>query len=188
MYIIAGAYGRQSLFTPKGGSTRPTMARLRESLFNICQQTIEGAKFLDIFAGSGAMGFEALSRGARTSTFIELNKEALACIERNMSKLNVQSQSEILQGDAFAMLKLLERRAKKFTIVFADPPYGTHSQQIIQWFDTHDLLELNGRLFIEDDIRNQTLESELKNLKLISSRKMGSSILQEYQQFQLKSL
>lgn len=189
MLIIAGIYRRQRLMTPKGLHTRPTSNRLREALFNICQHHIEGARFLDIFAGSGAMGFEALSRGARSSAFIESNKEALHCIQSNVSQLKVQEQSQLLRGDVFAMLKLLERKGQTFDIIYADPPYNTvvpstallYSAQIIQWVDTHSLLAPGGILFVEEDGRFEPQFDQLTTLAFKDSRRFGQAALQQYQ-------
>lgn len=189
MFIIAGIYRRQRLKTPKGNQTRPTANRLREALFNICQQTIEGARFLDVFAGSGAMGLEALSRGAQSAVFIDADKESIHCIEDNIEYLKVQNQSQVLRGEVFAMLQLLKRQEKTFDIIYADPPYRTssprsslfYSTQIIQWIDTHALLVPGGQLFIEEDFFFQPQVEQLQTLKLIDSRRMGQAALQQYQ-------
>lgn len=192
MFIIAGLYRRHRLISPKGGQTRPTSNRLREALFNICQQTIEEARFLDIFAGSGAMGLEALSRGAQFATFIDSHKEAIYSIETNVQSLKVQDQCQILRGEAFNMLQLLERQGKSFDIIYADPPYRTlaprsslfYSAQMIQWIDTHTLLAPHGFLFIEEDFHFQPQMQQLQTLKLKDSRRMGQAALQQYEKIE----
>ncbi len=189
MFIIAGLYRRQHLHTPKGDQTRPTANRLREALFNICQQTIEGARFLDIFAGSGAMGLEALSRGAQSATFIEAHQEAIHCIQSNIEHLKVQKQCQVLKGEALAKLQLLEKQERSFDIIYADPPYRTpaphtslfYSAHLIQWIDAHALLAPGGVLFIEEDFHSQPHLDQLQTLKLINSRRMGHAALQQYQ-------
>lgn len=189
MFIIAGLYRRQQLKSPKGDQTRPTSSRLREALFNICQHSIEESRFLDIFAGSGAMGFEALSRGAQSATFIETNKHAIQCIESNMEHLKVRAQCQILRGDAFAMLQFLEKKGKQFDVIYADPPYQTlapgsthfYSAEIIEWVDRHSLLVPGGMLFIEEDFRFQPQLDQLQTLNLVSDRRMGPAVLQQYQ-------
>lgn len=188
MFIIAGSHARHRLKSPKGQQTRPTSSRLREALFNICQNNIESAQFLDIFAGSGAMGLEALSRGAQFSTFIEFQKEAIQCIESNIQHLKVEDRCRILKGEAFDMLRMLERQGKKFDIIYADPPYctpGPHSSQfysfhIVEWVDNHNLLVPGGILFIEEDFRFQPRLDQLKTLTLKDSRRMGPAVLQQY--------
>ena len=122
MRIIAGQYRGQRLKAPKGPQTRPTASRLREALFNICQNRIERARFLDLYAGSGAMGFEALSRGAESAVFIDAHKEAIQCIEANAASLQVQSQIQVFRGEAIATLAWLEKQGDPFDIIYADPP------------------------------------------------------------------
>jgi 16S rRNA (guanine966-N2)-methyltransferase len=189
MFIIAGLYRRQRLLSPKSSQTRPTANRLREALFNICQQSIEGARFLDIFAGSGAMGLEAISRGAQSAAFIESHQEAIRCIEHNVAHLQVKDKVQILRGEAFAMLKRLEQQRQTFDIIYADPPYRTfvpntsqfYSTQMIHWIDTHPLLASGGLLFVEEDFHSQPHIDQFETLKLINSRRMGHAALQQYQ-------
>lgn len=187
IYIIAGCYRRQKLFAPKGTQTRPTSNRLREAVFNMCQQQIEGSSFLDIFAGSGAMGFEALSRGAQSAAFIDSQSQAIHCIQSNATLLNVQNQIDIYRGNAFDILNLLERKQKKFNLIYADPPYNTffsdsllYSSAIIKWVDTHDLLSPGGLLFIEEDARSEPKLEDLSTLLFHDSRRFGQASLQRY--------
>lgn len=188
MRIIAGIYRNQLLQTPKGEQTRPTASRLRESLFNICQNYIDEASFLDAFAGSGAIGFEALSRGAKHVVFIEKNKEAIRCLQKNAETLGVMSQCQILHGDVFQFLQLFQKQKKQFDIIYADPPYNTkdlqsiiYSEKIIRLVDTGPLLTPKGSLFIEEAIEAQPTIQDLHTLYLKKARKMGTSILQEYE-------
>lgn len=188
MFIIAGLYKGRRLKSPKGPQTRPTASRLREALFNICQNGIEGARFLDLFAGSGAMGFEALSRGAQSASFIDANKEAIHCIEANAALLEVQNQTQVYRGDVMATLAWLEKKGDSFDIIYADPPYNTvdprtsilFSEQIIHWIDGHALLKPAGILFIEEDFRAQPKPDQLKTLAFKDSRRFGQAALQQY--------
>lgn len=188
MFIIAGLYRHQQLKTPKGNQTRPTSNRFKESLFNICRPTIEGASFLDIFAGSGAMGLEALSRGAAKASFIESDREALRCIENNIDHLKVKQQCQLFRGEAFAILQYIEKKKQKFDIIYADPPYKTplpastayYSQAIVDWVDKNQLLAPGGTLFIEEEFRAQPAASQLQTLTLINSRQIGPAALQQY--------
>jgi len=189
MLIIAGLYRHRHLKTPKGTQTRPTANRLRETLFNICQQSIQGARFLDIFAGSGAVGLEALSREAESATFIDAHREAIHCIKQNIEQLGVQNQCQVLLGETFAMLKLLEKQNQTFDIIYADPPYCMpvtppfYSEQVIRWIETHPLLAAGGTLFVEEKARFQPHLEGLQKLKLKKSRQIGESALQQYNQF-----
>jgi 16S rRNA (guanine(966)-N(2))-methyltransferase RsmD len=190
MRIIGGLNRGRSLQMPKGSQTRPTAGRLRQALFNICQHFIEEIRVLDLFAGSGAVGFEALSRGAAFATFVESNKEAFNCIKKNASHLQVDEHCQILHGDVFAMLKKLEREHASYGMIYADPPYGKSRQdgstnllfstEVILWLDTHHLLEPGGSLFVEEDLRYTPQPTLLTTLQLHDSRRFGQSILQHY--------
>lgn len=191
MYIIAGLYRHQRLIAPKGSHTRPTAGRLREAVFNICQHSIEGARFLDLFAGSGAMGFEAISRGAQSAVFVDSHRESIRCIRDNASKLKVEGQCQILQGDALACMERLGKQDQTFDIIFADPPYGTssagsplpegyYSKKIIQWIDAHSILSVGGILFVEEGFQYQPQLDHLEKLKLIDIRRMGPAALHQY--------
>lgn len=186
MYIISGIYRRHKILVPKGMEVRPTSAKLREALFNICQNSIGGTRFLDIFAGSGAMGLEALSRGSCEAIFIENNRMAIECIKKNIEKLKVENQTKILTGDAFSQLKKLTQLGQRFDIVFADPPYhqGGDNQslgeRILEYVDNESLLNTDGVLFLEESKTAFSGKQTLNTLILKSERKMGRSTLLEY--------
>src|SRR5437016_10865163 len=95
MRIIAGEFKKAKILTPKGDATRPTQGRLREAVFNICQHEIIGANFLDICAGSGAMGLEALSRNAKSATFIDNSREAVQTISDNIKNFQLESKTKV---------------------------------------------------------------------------------------------
>lgn len=190
MYIIAGQYKNRKIITPKGDDTRPTSSRLRESLFNICQTYIEDADFLDLFAGSGSVGFEALSRGARHATFVENNREAVHCINKTIESLGIENQTDVRSGDVFAILERLTKHNKSFDIIYADPPYDTHvrmkdvaqtyGSHILDIIDKGSLLKPKGSLFIEEAGGAIDTEKGYRTLILRSSRKMGRSVLHEF--------
>lgn len=123
MRIIAGSARGRTIAAPKGQNTRPTQDYVRESLFNILQQEVPGAKVLDLYAGSGALALEALSRGADESTLVDCAPEAIACIEKNVEALRFGEQASVLRSDGQLALKRLSRENKRFSIVFLDPPY-----------------------------------------------------------------
>jgi 16S rRNA (guanine966-N2)-methyltransferase len=190
MHIISGKYKNQKLIVPKGNITRPTSGRLRESLFNICQGYVKDALFLDLFAGSGAIGFEALSHGAKKVTFIDDAKDSFRSIEANAKNLGVNNQIEMLYGDVFELLSRLEKKLKQFDIIYADPPYDafrtidkiqvSFSSLILKIMDEGNLLKSGGDLFIEDSRDSIPENYELKTLKLKSTRRLGRSFLQQY--------
>lgn len=190
MQIVGGIYRNRRLKAPKTNEVRPTSSRLREALFNICQNYIEGSTFLDIFAGSGAMGLEALSRGACRATFIEQHREALKCIQANIEQLQVQKEAEILSGNAFQVLERLHKQARQFAIIYADPPYFatskvekteiSHGQRILEFIDSHDLLTAGGVFFLESGHGEEQPSTNLKTLSLRSTRRAGRALLQEF--------
>lgn len=118
--IIGGKFKRRKLKFAGDASLRPTLARTRETLFNWLRAHIHDARCLDAFAGSGVLGLEALSQGARRTTFVEHNREAYAALTRNVGDLNLQAQCEVIRGDALSYLRHAE---DAFDIVFLDPPF-----------------------------------------------------------------
>ena len=122
MRVIAGKCRSLPLKTPQGMNTRPTADRIRETLFNMLQPRIPGCRFLDLFAGSGAIGIEALSRGAAWCCFVEQNRRAAACIRENLKFTRLEQDAELLIMDARQAADSLEEM-RPFDIVFMDPPY-----------------------------------------------------------------
>lgn len=182
MHIIAGLYRHRTLTTPKGLQTKPTTSKMREAVFNICQNYIADARFLDLYAGSGAMGYEALSRGASQATFVDNSREAIRCLKENAAALKVQSQCQILPGHVMAILKGLESQKQQFNIIYADPPYNqTDAELLVRFIDETNLLLPTGAFFIEESLEGAPQLEDLKTLRLVSSRKFGKSVLLEYE-------
>jgi 16S rRNA (guanine(966)-N(2))-methyltransferase RsmD len=123
MRVIAGTYRSRTLAAPHGLDTRPTSDRLRETLFNVLAPRIEGAVFLDLYAGSGANGIEALSRGAAQVVFVERASPAIAAIRANLNALGIRDGFQLETRSVVASLKRLGEQDQKFDIVFLDPPY-----------------------------------------------------------------
>ncbi len=123
MRIIAGRFRGQGIVAPRGLATRPTSDRVREALFSILGD-VEGLDVLDLFAGSGALGLEALSRGARSATFVDEGRHALAAVRANVATLDVAAETTIVGADVRAGLKRLAKEGRAFGLVFADPPYA----------------------------------------------------------------
>ncbi len=122
MRVIAGKAKRIPLVTPPGDDTRPTTDRIKETLFNILQDELYGCRFLDLFAGSGGIGIEAISRGAELAVFVEKEKNALKCIRQNLEKTRLSDQGSVIQTDVIAYLSRFAGD-DPFDIIFADPPY-----------------------------------------------------------------
>lgn len=192
MRIIAGFFKNRPIQSPKGQDIRPTSGRLREALFNICQGECDDGLFLDLFAGSGAMGFEALSRGAKSATFVDSSKDSIRCIHANADLLQVKDQVQVIYGDVFDILAKLAKKGSVFDIIYADPPYekkafqegsptGSYSGQVLDFIESHPaLLASKGSLFLEDDALALPEGKDLLNLTLKSMRKLGRSALQHY--------
>ena len=124
MRVISGKCKGKKLFTLKGLSLRPTSDRVREAIFDILQKFPPGGKVLDLFAGTGALGIEALSRGAQRAVFVEGNARSGAVLHRNIEACRLSGQAELVSKDVQAGLKALEERGDSFDLIFLDPPYG----------------------------------------------------------------
>ena len=123
MRITAGEYRGRRLVSPRGLRTRPTSDLLRQAIFNVVGPRIVGARVLDVCAGTGAVGLEALSRGAAHATFVERDRQALACLQTNLASLDAAPRARILPGDALVALAELTRTGERFDCVVVDPPY-----------------------------------------------------------------
>ena len=123
MRVIAGVHGGRRLRAPAGLDTRPTSDRVREALFSVLGAEVEGARVLDLFAGSGALGIEALSRGAAEATFVDAAEASVRCVRSNLEALGLRA--EVRRGDAAAFLKSASVRGHVYDLVFLDPPYSS---------------------------------------------------------------
>jgi 16S rRNA (guanine966-N2)-methyltransferase len=133
MRIVAGQFGGRRLVIPKDTRVRPTADRVREAWMSILGEELNGARVLDLFAGSGALGLEALSRGATTATFVELNPPSLRALEQNVATLALENVVTVHRGDAMRFAERLPERG--FDIVFADPPYSIdHAARLVALF------------------------------------------------------
>lgn len=121
--IIAGDFKNRRLKTPTGDKTRPTASRVREAWFNILQRSMRGARVLDLYAGAGALGLEALSRGAVKADFVEIHRNALAALKANLKTLKVEQRANIHRVDALRFAEQLH--PGQYDVAFADPPYAT---------------------------------------------------------------
>lgn len=121
MRVIAGSARRMNLVAPKGEATRPTQDRIKETLFNMIQNEVPGSVFIDLFSGSGGIGIEALSRGAKHAWFVENGKEAAACIAENLKHTHLEDRGTLLKQDV--VLALGSIREKEADLIYIDPPY-----------------------------------------------------------------
>jgi 16S rRNA (guanine966-N2)-methyltransferase len=182
--IIAGKYRGRRLKSPPSLETRPTSDRLRETLFNVLAPRIKGARFLDLCAGSGAVGIEALSRGAAHATFVDQSRRMCALIEANFEALGVdEGEVDVVSAE---MLEFLRRRAKKegrpFDVVFFDPPYATDYGVVLIYVGKHvERLLAKGGVVIVEHYHKNTLKEESGALKCYRVLKQGDSRLSFYE-------
>jgi 16S rRNA (guanine(966)-N(2))-methyltransferase RsmD len=125
MRIIAGAVGGRRIRAPRGMATRPTSDRVREAVFNILGAPPHGARVLDLYAGAGALGLEALSRGAASAVFVDRDAGAVRCVQENAAELGLHERARVLRGEALPSLRKLATAGERFTWVFVDPPYAS---------------------------------------------------------------
>jgi 16S rRNA (guanine966-N2)-methyltransferase len=170
MRIIAGEHRGARIFAPPGRETRPTSDRVRENVFNIVAPWVESARVLDVYAGSGAMGLEALSRGADSAVFVESDPGAVRAIERNLDKLR-QRGARIVRLHAGAALAQEAAAGRKYDLVLLDPPYAmTDFHALGRYLPT--VLADDGVLVVETQART---EPELPGLAVRTTRKYGST-------------
>src|SRR5437870_2788529 len=184
MRIIAGKYRGRKLKSPRSLQTRPTSDRLRETLFNILAPRIVGAQFLDLCAGSGAVGIEALSRGASHVTFVDQSRKMCGLIETTLSALEFdESEIEVVVSEAS---EFLQRRARKqserFDIIFFDPPYASDYEGVLRYVgaQAEALLPKDAVMIVEHD-KKKTLAEEFGSLKRYRVLKQGDSALSFYE-------
>jgi 16S rRNA (guanine966-N2)-methyltransferase len=183
--ILGGEFGGRLLKAPKGTQTRPTTSLVRKAVFDILQPQIQGAVFLDLFSGSGAMGIEALSRGAKKAIFVDSHPEAMRALRDNLSLLKVETRAQVIQKDAFKALTKLQEMHTICDIIYADPPYEKAKLyiELLKFFDTSSLLAPQGTLFLEspDSSPLGDLPISLEHLKSLPPRKYGASALYQFQ-------
>jgi 16S rRNA (guanine966-N2)-methyltransferase len=168
--IIAGERKGHTIFAPRGRETRPTSDRVRENVFNIVAPWVEGARVLDLYAGSGAMGLEALSRGAVAAVFIEADADAVRAIERNLDKLRLTGAT-VIRTEAMTGLAQEATAGRKYDLVLVDPPYAmTDFDTLARYLPR--ILAADGLAVLESAART---EPELAGLAVRTSRKYGST-------------
>jgi 16S rRNA (guanine966-N2)-methyltransferase len=171
--IIAGTHRGARIFAPPGTGTRPTGDRVREAAFNLIGP-VDGARVLDLFAGSGAMGLEALSRGAAAAVFVEADRDACRAIERNLDKLALRGATVLCQ-DVRQALSAEARAGKRYDLVLVDPPYGMFaSLQPLLARHLPSLLAEDGLAVVETDAREGP---GLPGLSERTSRRYGAARL-----------
>lgn len=181
MRVIAGSAKGRVLFAPKGIGTRPIPSMIKEALFSIWQTRIKSARFLDLFAGSGSMGIEALSRGAKQVVFVERDRKAADIIRRNLSICQFRDGWSVYQDDVFKRLKKLGEDGQKFDIVYMDPPFTVEEifLPVMEAISDASVLSVQGIAAIRTK-REMKLPNEIGPLRKYREKTYGISCIHFY--------
>lgn len=178
MRVISGIARGRNLKAPRGLKTRPTTDRVKEALFNILGQTIPESSFLDLFAGSGAIGIEALSRGAEKVILVEKDTQALRAIKENLEKTGFSDKARVIPKDVYIALNTLQN--EQYDYIFMDPPYlQEHEGKVLSIIDRLGLLKEKGIIVIESS-KLDTLPPQMGRISLYREEKYGDTLLSFY--------
>jgi len=185
MRIITGVAKGIKLKAPKGLDVRPTADRVKESIFNILanlevlvdRNAIIGAKVLDLFAGTGNLGLEALSRGAAHALFVDHSMVSLATTRENINYANLSKLSEVHRGDSLKTLDKLTQSGRSFTLIFVDPPYNQGLvNAVLQKLDSTDVVG-NGGIIVVEYSKHELLTADWQHLKLVRNERYGETLV-----------
>lgn len=181
MRVIAGKFKSRRLEAPAGLQTRPTSDRLRETLFNVVAPRIQDSVWLDLFAGSGAIGIEALSRGARTVYFVESAAAAARTIRKNLHTLGIEDGFEVIERDVEIALRMLDSQAVACDFVFLDPPYRKMGdyEQVLGFLSQSRLLNSGCQVIAEHD-KHFDPGNEFGSLRRHRTLRQGDAVLSFY--------
>jgi len=177
MRVISGMAARRKLQSPAGMEIRPTTDRIKETLFNILAPDIFGADFLDLFAGSGQIGIEALSRGAASAVFVDDGKSANDCIRKNLEVLNeVDAGYDVYRMNAASSIAKLYSMGKRFDIIFMDPPYDKGlEKEVLMALDRSRILKEEGMIIVEASSDTDFDYLEDTSFEIFREKKYGSN-------------
>ncbi|MEN6462749.1 MAG: 16S rRNA (guanine(966)-N(2))-methyltransferase RsmD [Syntrophomonas sp.] len=185
MRVIAGQAKGKRLKAPPGMNTRPVTDMIKEALFNVLGDKVRNSLFLDLFAGSGSVGIEALSRGAQQVVFIDNNASAVGIIKDNISNCGFNEGFAVYRNDVFKALTLLDQRETKFDLIYVDPPFTIEKifDQIIHALDQINILKQNGRIILRTQ-RKKQLTAKLECLEEYRTNNYGESVLHYYRMYE----
>lgn len=170
MRVIAGVARSMPLSTPQGTDTRPTTDRIKETLFNMLQSDVPGAVFVDMFSGSGGIGIEALSRGAKKAYFIENAPAALSCIQQNLTFTKLADKAVVLKQDAVSGLSGIFE--KKVDIIFMDPPYDQgHEERVLAVLRNMKYVTEDTLIIVETSLKNDLNYLDNLGFEIIKEKK-----------------
>lgn len=175
MRITGGIHRGRKIKSPRGTTTRPTPEMVREALFNILNRKVVGSRFLDAYAGTGAVGIEALSRGADFAVFIEKDYTACKVINENITSLNLMDKALVLCSGVIESMKKLEKKVESFDIIFLDPPYYKNEIALCLDFLQHSsILKPDSTVIIQ---HAWDISFEYNGFKKIKQKKYGKTIM-----------
>lgn len=170
MRVIAGKAKRLQLKTPKGMDTRPTTDRIKETLFNMIQDELYDIYFLDLFSGSGGIGIEALSRGAKKAVFVEQSREAVAIIKENLQYTRLSGQADVMNCSAISAISMLQGR-ETFHVVFMDPPYNKGlEKEVLRHPAFIQILEEKALVIVEADLNTVLMDEDMVGFRLLKEK------------------
>jgi 16S rRNA (guanine966-N2)-methyltransferase len=181
MRVIAGKFGSRRLKSPGKLLMRPTSDRLRETLFNVLGPAVEDSLFVDLYAGTGAIGIEAISRGARETIFVETHAASARLIRKNLESLDIASGAEVIDGDAVRALEKIAKRHLVADFIFLDPPYEETEEQlrVLEFLDASHLVAPQGFVIVEHSVKTE-LHDRFDRLERTRLLEQGDAALSFY--------
>jgi 16S rRNA (guanine966-N2)-methyltransferase len=174
MRIISGGHKGHRISAGRKAKMRPTSEKARESIFNVLREEVAGKRILDLFAGAGSLGMEALSRGAEWVTFVDASSRSINVLKGNLEKLNLKDKSNVIRLDG---LKALSRLQQSFEMIFADPPYlKGFIQRIVDRIASSEVLEEDGILILEHH-KKETFSFPPQTLSLVKQKRYGDTVI-----------
>ncbi|HPN89128.1 MAG TPA: 16S rRNA (guanine(966)-N(2))-methyltransferase RsmD [Candidatus Omnitrophota bacterium] len=184
MKILGGKFKNRNFFMPK--DIRPTQNIVRKALFDILGQELTGLTFLDLFSGSGAIGIEAISRGAQKTVFVEKDIRNFDVLQQNIKLLPIEMEEQgllpyvLFNTDAFMAIKMFAHKSEKFDIIFFDPPYGdAFGKKLLKTIEAYDILHPNS-VIVAEHLRREILPDKEGRIYLFKQKKYGNTVLSFY--------
>lgn len=176
MRVIAGEKRHLLLKTLNDLSIRPTTDKIKETLFNMIQFNVQGVSFLDLFAGTGAIGIEALSRGAKMATFVDNNEKSIKVIKENLEHTGLSDRANVIKSDASLSLENLSRKNESYDIVFMDPPYDKDLYRpVFEKLSKSNVINENSIIILELPLKDDAIGIEEMGFKISKIKKYNSN-------------